>query len=169
MYSKLKGYGKFTGMCWLLSPESETQGSELPIPTIEELIYSEEFLGMTGAKEQREFIIGKVQVSSEDITKVNRLTLGQRNNPLWHLIRRGRLTASNFGCILNAKRVTPSLIKRLQGEYDISRVKAVIWGVNNEIEGLNAFKSMTGLPVEEAGFILHESGILGATPDGLVV
>ena len=40
----------------------------------------------------------------------------------------GRLTAINFGSFINANRVTPSLIKRLSGEYDISHVKAVAWG-----------------------------------------
>ena len=109
MCSRLKDYGKFTSICWLLSPEPQAQASELPIPTTEELMYSEEFLSIPGSKEQLEFIIDKAKISNEGIEKVNSLTLGQRNNPLWHLVRRGRLTASNFGCILNAKRVTPSL------------------------------------------------------------
>ena len=43
-------------------------------------------------------------------------------------VRKGRLTANNSGTVINGKRVTPSLIKRLLGEYDISRVKAVAWG-----------------------------------------
>ena len=40
----------------------------------------------------------------------------------------GRLTAIDFGSSFNANRVTPSRIKRLLGEYDISHVKAVAWG-----------------------------------------
>ena len=40
----------------------------------------------------------------------------------------GRLTPINFGSFINANRVTPSLIKHLLGEYDISHVKAVAWG-----------------------------------------
>ena len=55
------------------------------------------------------------------------------------MVRKGRLTASNFGCVLNAKRVTPSLLKRLLGDYNLSRVKAVQWGVTNEPEALKAF------------------------------
>ena len=35
----------------------------------------------------------------------------------WHVLRKGRLTASNLGYIFKAKRVTPSLIKRVLGEY----------------------------------------------------
>ena len=30
------------------------------------------------------------------------LTKGQRNNPFWSVVRKGRITASNFGIVLNA-------------------------------------------------------------------
>ena len=43
------------------------------------------------------------------------LTVGQRNNPSWHLVWKGCLTANNSGTVINAKRVTLSLIKRLGG------------------------------------------------------
>ena len=84
------------------------------------------------------------------------------------MIRRGRLTASNFGSVLNAKRVTPSLTKRLLGEYDLSRVKAVQYEVYNESDAINTFRLKTGLDVGETGVWLHHSGVLGASPDGLV-
>ena len=100
--------------------------------------------------------------------KISRVTVGQRDNPAWHLARRGRLTASNFGSVLKAKRVTPSLLKRLLGEYDLSRVKAVQWGVNNEEEAIKAFTLKTGKTVKETGIWFHSSGILGASPDGIV-
>lgn len=57
---------------------------------------------------------------------------------------------------------------RLLGEYDLSRVKAVQWGTNNEKEAVKYFVLQTGLPVEETGLWLDESGVLGASPDGLV-
>ena len=47
----------------------------------------------------------------------------------------GRLTTINFGSFINANRVTPSLSKRLLGEYGISRVKAVAWGNNGRKGG----------------------------------
>lgn len=43
LYENLKEYGKFTGLCWLLSPEPPV-ANKLPVPTIEEIIFSEEFL-----------------------------------------------------------------------------------------------------------------------------
>ena len=73
-------------------------------------------------------------------------------------MRKGRLTA----------RVTPSITKRFLGEYDISRVKAVAWGVRNEAEAIKTFTAKTHLEVVETGEWLDESGVLGASPDGLV-
>ena len=43
LYEDLKQYGRFTGLCWLLSSEPPAF-NELPIPTIEDIIFSEEFL-----------------------------------------------------------------------------------------------------------------------------
>ena len=87
---------------------------------------------------------------------------------MWHIARKKRLTASNFGAVLTAKRPTPSLIERLLGERDISKVRAIAWGVNNEAEAVKPFTAATALPVKGTGIWLHESGILGASPDGLI-
>ena len=167
LYEDLKEYGRFTGLCWLMSPEPAPQ-AKLPIPTIEEIIYSEEFIQTRGYQQQLDCLVRKAKVNEGDIVLVSEVTVGQRDNPAWHLARRGRLTASNFGSVLQAKRVTPSLLKRLLGEYDLSRVKVVQWGVNNETEALKAFTKLTGKTVLETGIWLGTSGILGASPDGLV-
>ena len=82
--------------------------------------------------------------------------------------RKGRLTAGNFGPVLTAKRVTPSLLKRLMGEYDLSGVKAITWGVNNEKEAVNAYEKSNCLKAEPTGIWFEESSIPVATPDGLV-
>ena len=96
------------------------------------------------------------------------MTTGQRSNPAWHQARKGRLTASNFGVVLKAKRATPSLIKRLFGEYDISKVRAVAWGVNNESLAIQCFSQISGIQSVETGLWLDEGGVLGASPDGLI-
>ena len=138
LYEDLKQYGRFTGLCWLLSPEPPAF-NELPIPTIEDIIFSEQFLQTRGLQQQLECLVRRSRILEEDILKISRITVGQRDNPAWHLARSGRLTASNFGSVLKAKRVTPSLPKRLLAEYDLSRVKAVQWGVNHEEEAIKAF------------------------------
>ena len=167
LYEDLKQYGRFTGLCWLLSPEPPAF-NELPIPTIEDIIFSEQFLQTRGLQQQLECLVRRSRILEEDILKISRITVGQRDNPAWHLARRGRLTASNFGSVLKAKRVTPSLPKRLLVEYDLSRVKAVQWGVNNEEEAIKAFTLKTGKTVKETGIWFHSSSILGASPDGIV-
>lgn len=114
------------------------------------------------------FLRKKCKIQSSTIQEIAKLTVGQRENPAWSMLRKGRLTASNFGPVLAAKRVSQSLLKRLMGEYDLSGVKAITWGVNNEKEAVNAFEMSNCLKVEPTGIWFEESGILGATPDGLV-
>ena len=150
-----------------MSPEPATV-SNLPIPTIEDIIYSEEFLKIQGSQQQIDCLVRRAKIPDEYILKITDITVGQRNNPTWHVARRGRLTASNFGWVLKAKRVTPFLFKRLLGEYDLSGVKAVQWDVKNEQEALKAFTVLTGKTVQETGIWLYASGILGASPDGIV-
>ena len=127
LYTCLKEYGRFTGLWWLMSPEPAPP-SQLPIPTIEEIIYSEEFLQAIGAQQQLDVLVRKAKITEADVLQVSQKTVGQQDNPAWHLARRGRLTASNFGSVLCAKRVTPLLLKRLMGDYDLTKVKAVQWG-----------------------------------------
>lgn len=139
-----------------MSPEPQNQSRPLPVTTIEEVIFSEEFLLQTDIQGQRQYLLEKVKVDWATIKEVGQLTAGQRDNPSWQMVKKGRLTASNFGCVLNAKRVTPSLLKRLLGDYNLSRVKAVQWGVTNEPEALKAFSLKTGLQVVETGVWLDE-------------
>jgi len=44
LYRDLQEYERFTGLSWLMSPEPATVRCELPVPTIEDIIYLEEFL-----------------------------------------------------------------------------------------------------------------------------
>ena len=166
LYKDLKEYGRFMGLCWLLS--HHLFQPDFPFPQLRRSFFFEEFLKTRGLQEQLDCLVRCCRISSKDTVKISDLTGCQRHNPAWHLARKGRLTASNFGVVLKAKRVTPSLLKRLLGEYDLSSVKAVQWGVNNEEEAIKAFTSKTGKRVEDTGIWFHSSGILGASPDGIV-
>ena len=84
------------------------------------------------------------------------------------MLRKGRLTASNFRSVLNAKKVSQSLLKKVLGECNLSGVQAINWGINNEAEAIEDFRQVTGLAVEESGLWLEPSGILDASPDGLI-
>ena len=151
----------------LVNESGEKPPVTLPVRTVEDIILSEQFLLQLG-DDQLTYFVNNVKLSNEQILSVSNITIGQRSNPAWHLARKGRLTASNFGAVLAAKRVTPSLLKKLLGEYDLSGVKAIQLGVNNEAEAIKEFEKQTGLKVKETGIWLDESGILGASPDGLV-
>ena len=59
-------------------------------------------------------------------------------------------------------------MKRVMGEYDLSGVQAISWGIANEAEAVKAFETATAMNVKETGLWLHLSGILGVSPDGLV-
>ena len=109
-----------------------------------------------------------MKLSKEQIQHVIEVTRGQRNNAAWQLARKGRLTSSNFGAVLSAKRTTPSLMKKLLGEHDLSGVKAIQWGVNNGAGAIKEFESQTQLHVQETRIWLDECELLGASPDGLV-
>ena len=41
-------------------------------------------------------------ISQEHIREIERVTVGQAQNPLWHEYRKNRLTASQFGRALTA-------------------------------------------------------------------
>ena len=167
MYEDLKECGRFTGLCWLISPEPPL-ANQLPFPAIEEIIFSEEFLEATGRQQQLDCLVRRCRLQATDTLEIRELTVGKQDNPAWYLARSCRLTASNFGSVLKAKRVTSSLVKRLLGEYDLSRVKAVQWGVNNEEEAIKAFTLKTWLEVKETVIWFHSSEILGASPDGII-
>lgn len=162
LYEDLKEYGRFTGLCWLISPE--------PPACNQQAAHSNHRINYVQTREvqqQLDCLVQRSKILDEDIMRTSEITVGQRDNPACHLARKGRLTASNFGSVLKAKRVTPSLLKHL-GEYDLSRVKAVQWGVNNEEEAIKTFTLKTGKRVKETGIWFHSSGILGASPDGII-
>lgn len=87
LYENLKEYGKFTGLCWLLSPEPPV-ANKLPVPTIEEIIFSEEFLLTRGHQEQLDCLVRCSRIKEEDISRISEITVGQRDNPAWHMARR---------------------------------------------------------------------------------
>eukprot|EP00795_Rhopilema_esculentum_P005378 gene5378-553_t len=101
-YQELKKYGSFTGTLWLLSPEPAK--ALLPITPVEDIIVSSEFINHNN---QREYLVKRLEITAEQRLKVNQVTIKQQENPSWHILRKGRLTASNFGSVLKAKKATP--------------------------------------------------------------
>ena len=86
-------------MLRFISPEPSPQ-AKLPVPTIEEIIYSDEFIQTRGAQQQLDCLVRKAKITKANVLLISQITVGQRDNPAWHLARRGRHTASNFGSVL---------------------------------------------------------------------
>jgi YqaJ-like viral recombinase domain len=115
------------------------------------------------------YTVQALAVSRATISQVEEMTRGQRINPLWSKLRTGRLTASNFGAVLSAanrKSYPESLFRRILGEYCLDGVKAVQWGIDNESTALAAYEAQFSTTLVAAGLVLHESGVLAASPDG---
>eukprot|EP00063_Salmo_salar_P008692 XP_013983527.1 PREDICTED: uncharacterized protein LOC106562934 [Salmo salar] len=102
-------WGRFSGMACLL---------EQPLPSLSSLSVldikkKQGLLGYAG-------ILAGMALLVEQQKAIQQATVGQRTNPNWHTMRRGRLTASDFVAVVRVKHVTPLLLKR---------VTVIGWGV----------------------------------------
>jgi hypothetical protein len=167
LFEELSKLGRFTGLHWILSAEpSNTPPFNVPI--ISDLLLSS---GYASAENSAEFMQLALLMSEDLIRSVAKQTVGQSSNLLWCQVRKLRLTASNFGAVIqaiNRNSFPPSLKKKLTAAYDLATISAVAWGFNHEAEALAAYVSF-GAEVTPTGIWLHRSGVLGASPDGIVV
>lgn len=154
-----------TALHWILSPEVPVE--KPPVPLVEDLLLSESFLH---AEDQNNWLRTQLKVTEDIINTTAEKTKGQRNNAVWAIVRKLRITASNFGQVLKAarrKRMSKSLLKRLLSAYNLERCPAISWGITNERAAIDSY-ILLGASVEETGVWLHESGAIGASPDGIV-
>jgi hypothetical protein len=89
----------FVGLEWVLQPEPEVAKPFAPM--IGDLLVSGDFLA---SENKMEWLRAALQMSHEGVMAVAAQTAGQRENPLWGMVRALRVTASNFGCVLKAQR-----------------------------------------------------------------
>ena len=139
----------------------------IPVPIVHDILSSHYFIKIE-AIERLKYFEEEMKICKEAVINVAQMFSGQQANEIWYQIRKGRLTASNFGAVLQAKKVTQSLMKRLLGEYDLSGVKSIMWGMQHEKDAVSSFSQTTGLAVNKTGIWLDDTGILGASPDGLI-
>ena len=165
---KLQESSHLKGFAWLLSPSPPVEQS-LPAHHIANILQQD---GFASAGDKVAFVCRHLPITDEERRAVADVTKGQASNPQWSIYRKGRVTASNFGRVLKTvsshRKPSPSLIKTLLGQYHISSVHAVQWGVMHESTALDEFTKASGSPVEKTGIWLAPSGKLGASPDGFV-
>ncbi|WAR08119.1 LOW QUALITY PROTEIN: hypothetical protein MAR_018077, partial [Mya arenaria] len=133
--------------------DSEPKRPQLPLPLIEDVLVSPGYLS---SQDPRTYFRRSLVLSQENITQIAFMTTGQRENSLWAAARKLRFTASNFGQIIAASkhnRLCASLKKRLLSAYNLQKRAPIQSG---------------GVTLVQTGIWLHESGILGASPDGFV-
>lgn len=153
-------------MQWIVS--SEPPPPKVDVPYVEDLLLTE---GYTSATDKVQWLKTYLSVSKEQIEQVAQLTNGQTSNHLWSMVKKNRLTASNFGVVLSAikrQRFPPSLYKQIFASYNLSTKDAILWGISNESTARTKYCSFGDAIVEETGVWLHERGILGASPDGII-
>ena len=97
-----------------------------------------------GSQGQLHCLIHRWKLDEHEVARISQLTVSQRDNPAWHLARRGRLTASNFGSVLKAKRVTSSLVKRLLGSMIYQESKQSNEGLTKKKKPLKHSPSKQG-------------------------
>lgn len=106
----------------------------------------------------------------------------QQGSEEWFEARKGVPSASNFKRILTAKTMRLSAqshdyVCELIGEV-MSLIppegvenftnRAVRWGAECEAEARRWYSMDTNLEVQQVGFVIHDSGHYGCSPDGLV-
>ncbi|XP_062583748.1 uncharacterized protein LOC134245490 isoform X2 [Saccostrea cucullata] len=140
----------------------------LAVPLVEDLISSQEFIS---AENPIAWMKQKLMINEQEIQQIACLTTGQKENCMWSSVRKNRLTASNFGCVLAAikrNRYPVSLYKRLCSAYDLSKKDAIIWGTCDEKVAIEKYRTFGDAVVEPTGIWLHCNGVLGSSPDGLI-
>lgn len=116
--TKLSMLGNTVGFSWLLQKPIENQDFSY-LPVIEEILSSD---GFVQAPNQAEYLRQKCSLDDAAVEHIAEITVGQAQNELWLIMRKFRLTASNFGAVLNAcqkNKFPESLFKSLIGMFNI--------------------------------------------------
>lgn len=113
----------------------------------------------------------RMNLSVEEIKRIELQTRKQSDCPLWHELRKHRLTASRFGEISKRRKTTPCarLVKDILYPKSISS-DSLRWGKYHEQDAIEEYSKASGNTVHPAGlYISREHGYLAASPDGVVL
>ena len=118
------------------------------------------------------------QCTLSKIEELESKTREQSNSFLWFLHRKGRITGSIVHDVLHHREANPTdkLVIRIVGynETDISHLKAVEWGINNESTAFKHFFDIESVKhakfvCRKVGFLIDSNDVfLGASADGIV-
>lgn len=166
-FDKLTATNQTVGFSWFLSPEPPVEDLS-DILLLENVLNSSEF---RNSKNSVQMLSDICKLSFEQVKDIASKTIGQSANVKWCLSRKFRLTSSNFHKIIKSvksNRYPNSLFKGLLGKYFVNGVKSIEWGKTHESIAIEEFEKANNSIVTKTGIWLHESGFLGASPDGLL-
>ncbi|KAM7313309.1 uncharacterized protein ISCGN_003184 [Ixodes scapularis] len=146
--------------------------SLIPVPSFFNRASQPTFPGGLSAQELS--ILTEIQLSPEEARDLERNTRQQRHSQRWKKARLNRLTASRFGCVITRKEWTEKGLKNLIEPKDLTRVRAVQYGIRNESMAKDRYVAVMknyghNVSIQPNGLFVDPScPWLGATPDGLV-
>ncbi len=150
--------------------DSQVPMPSLPLPLTQ--LFSEAYKNLDDETSKELFL--SMTLTQEDSRNIEKSTRDQRDNPLWHEQRLGRLIASSFHDILVRKSNYDSLIKQLLSKKDISHIPAIQWGVEHEDQAREAYTLKVTdqhekFQCSQVGLVINTNyPHLGASPDGYV-
>ncbi|XP_078610518.1 uncharacterized protein LOC144881370 [Branchiostoma floridae x Branchiostoma japonicum] len=119
-------------------------------------------------------ILEDVRCNPEQITNLNKATVGQSKSALWRQQRKGRVTSTSMHDVLHASNPTTAVRKVMQYDCkDLSQVPAIQWGMKQEEKARQQYLEATlcickDVKLEEVGLILYKDfPFIGASPDGM--
>lgn len=128
-------------------------------------------------------LIEQITVSQSELTKIEENTVGQSDNSLWHRVRKGRITASNFYRVhtkVESLKQKPtasceSLVESLINPPLLSHLPQIAKGSENERVAAAKFVDVLielghkNVMIKSCGFYIDKNKqYLGASPDGIV-
>lgn len=119
---------------------------------------------------QQKFVTEHLSVDKETIIQIENETLTQAASNRWYEERKKRITASNFGSVINRR---PTIYPKslLQNLLQSKKFKSTAcdWGKENEKHAIKCYEDITSNTVTKCGFIVNPKfPWLGASPDGLI-
>ena len=108
----------------------------------------------------------EMPLSVRERMRVESETRLQRKCKAWHKERKGRITSSVFGRLINCRGKKETMMRYLYPK-PFSNV-ATRWGQQCENFAIRDYQEAEGVEVAKIGLLLDDSGKLGASPDGCI-
>ena len=132
--------------------------------------FSDTMHDMNFSNIDKDFINNHLKISKETAREIQKKTKNQSNCKQWYMERRKRITASNFGAIINRRKdIYPmSIIKKLTCNKTF-KTDATKWGLENEHKAIQKYEQLYNVKILQSGLIVNPKWPwLGCSPDGIV-